>query len=104
MSGSMQIQVTDLLVLGCEEGDTSWPVSIMTSQTDSPGYGIMWHLYKTTTLSTWYPHKQVAYTINPRETIHMEYTWKCTPIISIGAYEKCNVKKGLNFTCFPRVN
>ena len=32
---------------------------------------------------TWYPSDIYVnwYTINPRETIHVEYTWKCTPII-----------------------
>ena len=32
---------------------------------------------------TWYPSNiwVNGYTINPRETIHVEYTWKCTPII-----------------------
>ena len=35
---------------------------------------------------TWYPSDiQVnRYTINPRVTIHVEYTWKCTPIIHMG--------------------
>ena len=35
---------------------------------------------KRVALSTWYPsdiHVN-GYTINPRETIHVEYTWKCT--------------------------